>query len=105
MSNYYVLTAGNYHVSMNISNLNMAKYYVYIAICNDNTLYTGYTNDLEHREFTHNEGKGARYTRMRRPVKIVYSEGFLNRSEAMKREYQIKQLSKIEKEELISRAQ
>ena len=79
----------------------MHKYYAYLARCNDDTLYAGYTNDLAEREAKHNEGKGARYTRMRRPVKIVYSEGFVNRSDAMKREWQLKKLSKKEKEDLL----
>ena len=79
----------------------MSKYFVYIARCNDDSLYTGYTNNLKRRETAHNEGKGARYTRGRRPVEIVYSEGFGTKSEAMKREYQIKILKKDAKEMLI----
>lgn len=79
----------------------MNKYYAYLARCNDDTLYAGYTNDIKNREEAHNEGNGAHYTRMRRPVKIVYFEEFVNRSEAMKREYQLKHLSKKEKEGLI----
>ena len=69
--------------------------------CGDGTLYTGYTNDLENREAKHNEGKGAHYTRIRRPVKIVYSEEFETKSEAMKREHQIKRLKKKDKEGLV----
>lgn len=79
----------------------MSKIYVYIARCNDGTLYTGYTTDLEKREAKHNEGKGAHYTCIRRPVKIVYHEEFETKSEAMKREYQIKLLRKKDKEELV----
>ena len=78
----------------------MTKYFAYLARCNDNTLYSGYTNDIGKRELAHNEGKGARYTRMRRPIKIVYFEEFNNRDEAMKREYELKQLNKKEKERL-----
>lgn len=78
-----------------------SKYYAYMARCVDNTLYSGYTNDLRQREQDHNEGKGARYTRGRGPVKIVYSEGFVNRSDAMKRECAFKKMSKAEKEDLI----
>ncbi|MFC1656018.1 GIY-YIG nuclease family protein [Patescibacteria group bacterium] len=78
----------------------MQKYYTYLARCNDDSLYAGYTTDLEEREAKHNEGKGARYTRMRRPVKIVYHEEFKTKSEAMKREYQLKRLKKQEKESL-----
>lgn len=83
-------------------NLYMTKYYAYLARCNDQTLYAGYTNNINERETAHNEGKGAHYTRIRRPVKIVYFEEFKNRSDAMKREWQFKHLNKIEKERLIS---
>lgn len=76
-------------------------YYVYILKCRDQTLYTGYTNDLEARTKTHNLGKGAKYTKPRRPVSLVYSESFASISEALKREYQIKQLNRREKLELI----
>lgn len=79
----------------------MQKHYIYIVRCNDNSLYTGYAIDLKRREKEHNEGGGARYTRMRRPVKIVYFEEFRARSAATKREYQIKQLRKKDKEDLI----
>lgn len=80
----------------------MRKYYAYLARCKDETLYAGYTNDIVSRENAHNQGTtGARYTKMRRPVKIVYFEEFVNRSDAMKRESQLKRLSKKEKEELI----
>ena len=79
----------------------MPKYYAYLARCNDDSLYAGYTNDLDKREEAHNEGIGARYTRMRRPVHIVYHEEFANRSDAMKREYQLKHLSKKDKEDLV----
>ncbi|NIA02378.1 MAG: GIY-YIG nuclease family protein [Nitrospirae bacterium] len=81
----------------------MSKFYVYIARCNDGSLYTGYTVDLAEREKKHNEGDGARYTRGRGPVKIVYSEEFETKSEAMKRECQIKRLGKQEKERLVKR--
>jgi len=79
----------------------MSKYYAYLARCNDNSLYAGYTADLKNREAKHNEGNGARYTRIRRPIKIVYHEGFKTKSSAMKREYQLKHLKKIDKENLI----
>jgi putative endonuclease len=79
----------------------MSKYFAYLARCSDGSLYAGYTNDIAGRELAHNEGKGARYTRPRRPVKIVYSEGFLNRSEAMRREAALKKLTKVEKEALL----
>ena len=80
----------------------MSKFYTYVARCNDGSLYTGYTVDLAEREAKHNEGKGARYTRVRLPVKIIYSEEFDTKSEAMRRECQIKRLSKMEKEKLIN---
>jgi putative endonuclease len=69
--------------------------------CSDKTLYTGYTNDLEKRIKTHNLSKGAKYTKGRIPVKLVYSESFEDKSSAMKREYEIKQLSRNEKLQLI----
>lgn len=75
--------------------------YVYILECFDNSLYTGYTNDLEKRVGIHNCGKGAKYTRCRLPVKLVYFEEFETKSEAMKREYSIKQLSRDDKKALI----
>ena len=77
-------------------------YYTYIVRCSDNTLYTGYTNNVEKRVMTHNLGKGARYTRSRLPVKLVYREEFETKGEAMSREWHIKRLSKEEKEKLIS---
>ena len=80
---------------------NLTKYFIYIARCNDGSLYTGYTIDIKKREQQHNEGKGASYTRMRLPVKIVYHEELQTRSAAMKRECQIKRLTKKEKESLI----
>lgn len=79
----------------------MYKNYTYIVECADGTLYTGWTNDLENRIKTHNEGKGAKYTRSRLPVRLVYYETFRSKSEAMIREYQIKQMSRFEKLELI----
>ena len=80
------------------------KHYVYILLCSDDTLYTGYTNDLEKRIAQHNEGKeGAKYTRSRRPCKLVYHEEFDNKTEALKREYYIKhKMIKSEKLALIS---
>ncbi|MGL5087311.1 MAG: GIY-YIG nuclease family protein [Clostridium sp.] len=76
--------------------------YVYILKCCDNTLYTGWTNDLDKRFKIHSEGKGAKYTKGRLPVEIVYSEVFDNKSDAMKREYAIKKLTRLEKENLIN---
>ncbi|OCL25789.1 endonuclease [Orenia metallireducens] len=75
--------------------------YVYIIECADNTLYTGYTNNLERRISSHNSGKGAKYTRGRTPVKLRYFEEYQTKSEAMKREYVIKQLRRQDKLKLI----
>ncbi len=77
------------------------SYYCYILLCSDGTLYCGYTNDLVKRVNTHNQGKGAKYTRQRTPVKLVYSEEFKTKSEALKREHQIKKLSRKEKLKLL----
>jgi putative endonuclease len=76
--------------------------YIYILKCSDNTLYTGWTTDLEKRLKVHNTGKGAKYTRVRLPVEIVYFEEFEDKKDAMKREYAIKQLSRNEKLKLIN---
>lgn len=75
--------------------------YTYIVECADGTLYTGWTNQLEERIKCHNEGKGAKYTRARLPVRLVYYEVFATKQEAMKREYAIKQLSREDKLRLI----
>lgn len=85
--------------------MNKGEWFLYIVKCSDNTLYTGITTDVDRRIEEHNGGKlpGARYTRARRPVKLVYREVFLNRSEAAKREYEIKQLSREAKEYLIEK--
>lgn len=77
--------------------------YVYIIKCGDGSLYTGWTNDLEKRFKNHCEGKGAKYTRGRGPLELVYYETFEEKKEAMKREYAIKKLKKHKKEELISK--
>jgi putative endonuclease len=80
------------------------KHYIYILECSDKTLYTGYTNDLENRLKAHNEGKGAKYTKSRLPVKMVYSEAFDDKKEAMSREWFIKhRLTREEKLELIKK--
>ena len=77
-------------------------YFAYIIRCADGTLYTGYTDDIARREAVHNSGRGAKYTRSRLPVKMVYHESFATRSEAMKREYTIKRLSWEQKLKLIA---
>ena len=76
--------------------------YVYILRCADNTLYTGWTTDLVARLKTHNSGKGAKYTKPRLPVELLYHEIFDNKSDALKREHAIKKLSRDKKLELIN---
>ncbi len=78
-------------------------YYVYILECADTTLYIGSTNDLEKRILNHNTSKvGAKYTRARRPVALKYNETFEDKSLAMKREHELKQLTRAQKLALIS---
>lgn len=75
--------------------------YVYIIECKDNTYYTGWTTNLERRIKAHNNGNGAKYTKARRPVKLIYYEEFPDKKQALKREYAIKQLTRKQKELLI----
>lgn len=75
--------------------------YTYILRCADGTLYTGWTNDLQARLKTHNSGKGAKYTKNRLPVELVYFEEFSTKEEAMSREWHIKRLKRAEKLRLI----
>lgn len=75
--------------------------YAYILECKDGTYYTGWTNNLEKRLKDHNEGKGAKYTRARRPVVLAYYEEFETKEEAMQREYAIKQMKRSQKAALI----
>lgn len=77
--------------------------YVYILRCGDDSLYTGWTNNLDKRIQMHAEGKGAKYTRARLPVELVYFEEYEDKIEAMKREYAIKQLKRKEKLMLIEK--
>ena len=77
------------------------SYFVYIVQCRDGTLYTGFTTDVLQRVARHNAGKGARYTRSRRPVTLVYSCGYFSKSVAMRQEARIKRLTRKEKEVLI----
>ncbi|ADJ13616.1 GIY-YIG nuclease family protein [Halalkalicoccus jeotgali] len=76
-------------------------HYVYVLECADGSLYTGYTTDVERRVAEHDAGEGAKYTRGRTPVSLVYTESFETRSDAMSREYAIKRLSRAEKEALV----
>lgn len=75
--------------------------YVYILRCKDDSLYTGWCIDLHKRLKLHNSGKGAKYTRSKRPCKLVYYEEIDNKSEALKREIAIKKLTKAQKEDLV----
>ena len=76
--------------------------YTYMVKCADGTLYTGWTTCLKKRLKAHNEGRdGAKYTKARRPVELVYYEGYAAKEEAMRREYRIKQLTRQEKEKLM----
>ena len=83
----------------------MNENYTYILRCADGTYYCGWTNNLDRRLKAHNEGKGAKYTRSRRPVALVYYEAFSTKEEAMRREYEIKQLPRKKKEDLIFKQQ
>jgi putative endonuclease len=77
--------------------------YCYIVECSDGTFYTGWTTDLERRVRTHNAGRGAKYTRIRRPVKLVYQEAQPDVSSAMKRERAIKTMKREQKQKLIQK--
>ena len=79
-------------------------WFLYILRCADGTFYTGITNDLERRVKTHNDGKGAHYTRTRRPVALVYQENGMTKAQALTRECAIKALPKKDKEELLKSA-
>ena len=77
--------------------------YTYILECADGTYYCGWTNDLDRRIASHNAGTGAKYTRTRRPCRLIYFEEFETKEEAMSREWHIKRLSRQEKEALIGK--
>ena len=78
-------------------------HYIYIVRCADGTLYTGWTTDLARRIAAHNAGTGAKYTRARRPVTLLYHETFSTKEDALRREYAIKQLPREKKIQLIQR--
>ncbi len=80
-----------------------AVHHIYMLRCADGTLYTGYALDPVAREHLHNQGRGAKYTRSRRPVALVYFESFATKSEALKREVQLKRLPRSRKEAMISK--
>ena len=77
------------------------KHFAYMVRCKDNTIYSGYAVDPYKREEVHNKGKGAKYTRARLPVKLVYFEEFYDKKDALKREREFKKYSRLQKEELI----
>lgn len=78
--------------------------YTYMVRCRDDSLYTGWTNHLEKRVEDHNSGRGAKYTKSRRPVELVYYEQFETKEEAMRREWEIKQFTHQQKEKLLEQA-
>lgn len=80
-----------------------SRYYTYILKCADDTLYCGYTTDLKKRIKTHNSGKGAKYTKPRIPVELIFFEEFETKSEALKRECEIKKLKREDKIKLIQK--
>lgn len=80
---------------------NEKKHYIYIIQCADGTLYTGWTTDLDGRMEAHNSGAGAKYTRGRGPVRLLYSETFEAKGEALKRENQIKKMDRAKKIKLM----
>lgn len=80
----------------------MKLWHVYMLRCNDNSLYVGIALDVEKRVKKHNEGKGAKYTRYKRPVRLVYVEGGRVLGEALRRENELKRLPKVEKERIAS---
>nr|WP_049933841.1 GIY-YIG nuclease family protein [Halarchaeum acidiphilum] len=77
-------------------------HHVYVLECADGTYYTGYTTDVERRVREHDAGEGAKYTRGRTPVELVHTESYASKSEAMSREYEIKQFSRARKERLVA---
>ena len=79
--------------------------YAYLLLCADGSLYAGWTNDLRRRLHAHNEGTGAKYTRARRPVRLVYAETFDTKEEAQKRECQIKKLRHKQRLSLVTTGQ
>jgi putative endonuclease len=80
---------------------NNVNHYIYILECGDGSYYTGYTNDLTQRLRKHEEGKGAKYTRGRGPLRLVFQESFSTKQEAMRMEFAVKKLNRSEKERII----
>jgi len=81
---------------------NNKKYFVYLILTVNNKLYCGYTDDVQKRFESHKSGKGAKFTRANKPLKIVYTKEFETKQEAQKEEYRIKRLKRKEKEKLYS---
>ena len=81
------------------------KAYMYVVECCDGSYYTGYTTDVKRRIAVHNSGKGAKYTRARLPVKLIYAEGFTSKAEAMSAETLLKRKKRPQKEQFLSENQ
>ncbi len=79
------------------------KYYMYVLLCDDQTLYTGFTDDVSRRFQTHLSGKGAKYTRAHKPVKILYQQAFETKHDAMSAEYAFKKMTRAKKLQYINR--
>ena len=75
----------------------MGTHFIYVALCKDNTLYTGYTTNVEKRITAHNNGTGAKYTKTRRPITLLYAKEYAKKSEALKAEYAFKQQTRNQK--------
>lgn len=82
--------------------MSLREYYTYMVRCRDDSLYTGFTTDLAARVATHNEGRGAKYTRSRRPVRLVWSHAFATEREARRCEYRLKRLPRRRKLVLVA---
>jgi putative endonuclease len=78
------------------------NHFFYILLCKDGSFYGGYTNNIQKRIERHNEGKGAKYTRAKRPVKLLYNETYCTKNDAMSAEYSFKQLSRKGKEQFLA---
>ena len=81
------------------------KAFMYVVECRDGSYYTGYTTDIKKRVAVHNSGKGAKYTRARLPVKLIYAEGFASKEEAMSAEALLKRKKRPQKEQFLSENQ
>ncbi|MEH7222907.1 GIY-YIG nuclease family protein [Bacillus sp. JJ1566] len=82
--------------------MEMNKHYFYVVECKDGTYYAGYTTDVDQRMKKHNEGKGAKYTRGRGPISLLFTQEFETKEEAMRAEYRFKRLKRPEKERLLA---